>query len=473
MKVLLINPPTNKIIYAQLPKFLIERDKSSSIFGLMYLASYLRFNSHHHVKILDCSSRYKGSIYDIKSFISSYAPDLIGITGHTINWIDILDLAKLIKATLPEVHLTLGGAHATMFPLESLNFSYFDSIVVGEGEKPLLELCNTLEQEGKLPRDCDIKGVITKGKTNFILSEELRDIEDLDSLPFPDRENIVRLKKGNLGYRNEKVTFMIGSRGCPFDCMFCSKLHKKYRARSVKNIVDEMVLCEKRGYRYIVFYDETLNVPSYRLIELSEEILRRNVRINWSINARIDYVDKKALSLAKQAGCKIIGYGIETASEKGLKMLKNMEKITLEKIKKAFYLTKKVGIKTVAFFLIGTPYDRTREDIMHTIKFAKKLNPDSAIFSVLVLYPDTALYRIACQKGIILGNEYKNFILNSSMNDYFPVWKEFFSPEYLYKMLNYAYLSFYFSPVRIFRRIISGKASLSEMLDFWGGCLKV
>ncbi|MDP8253760.1 MAG: radical SAM protein [Candidatus Kaelpia aquatica] len=459
------------MIYSQLPEFIIAREKYSMPLGLLYLSAYLQYNSKHKVEVLDCSKEDSASVLKIRDFLSFYKPDLIGITGYTVNWIDMISLAKLIKDILPQIHVVLGGVHASMFPRESLSFSCIDSVILGEGEEALLELCDALEEKADLS---GIKGLITKDKIDIDLSDETRLIENLDSLPFPDRSSVIKLDKSYLKFQNsvKSSAFIISSRGCPFNCAFCSNFPKVYRLRSVKNIVDEMEECKHQGFNYLIFYDETFNITPSRVIEISEEILNRNLNISWSFRARVNNIEEKMLFLAKRAGCRAINYGVETSTNEGLCILN--KGITIEEAKRAFYLTRKTRILSLAYFMIGCPHEKTHNDIAKTINFARKLKPDYAIFSILTLFPDTKLYDLAVERGLFSDDIWKNFVLNPFENFSPPVWEESLSKKELFTMLNKAYKAFYLSPARSIKRIFSRQFynNFANKIDFFVGMFR-
>jgi len=279
VKILLINPPVENLIYSQIPRFLTVKVQYSMPLGLLYLSAYLKYNSNHEIKVLDCNKEASVSLLRIKEFLSIYNPFLVGITGHTVNWLDMILLAKLIKDILPQVHITLGGAHASLFPEEVLGFPYVDSVILGEGEEILLELCNALKIKSELS---SVKGLITKEKVETASSNEFRSIKNLDLLPFPERDSVIKLgRQGKYSRIDMKSpAFIIGSRGCPYNCSFCSKLPVPYRTRSIVNIVDEMEICKRQGFNYIIFYDDVFNIDPLRVIELSKEILGRKLKIH-------------------------------------------------------------------------------------------------------------------------------------------------------------------------------------------------
>ena len=190
---------------------------------------------------------------------------------------------------------------------------------------------------------------------------------------------------------------MFTSRGCPFQCLFCDRPHlgKVFRARSAKNVVDEMEECQKMGIKEIFIYDDTFGVNRQRVLDICSEIQKRKLTITWDVRTRVDTVDEEMLKAMKNANCQRIHYGVEAGAQKILNILK--KGITLKQIEKAFRMTKGIGVETVGYFMIGSP-NETRKDILETIKLAKKLNPDFVHISITTPFPATGLYYLGLEK---------------------------------------------------------------------------
>jgi len=215
--------------------------------------------------------------------------------------------------------------------------------------------------------------------------------------------------------------------------------------------VDEMEECKKMGIREIFIYDDTFTINRQRVLDICSEIKKRNLKINWDIRARVDTVDEKILTEMKKTGCQRIHYGVEAGTQKVLNAMKKC--ITLEQVEKAFKSTRKVGIKTLAYFMIGSPQE-TRQDILETIKFAKKIKPDFVCFSITTPYPSTDLYSLGLKEKILPYDYWKKFARNPQP-DFVPlVWEKELSREELFALLKKAYHSFYLRPSYIFKKIL-------------------
>ena len=194
---------------------------------------------------------------------------------------------------------------------------------------------------------------------------------------------------------------------------------------------------------------------------MSENGNKRNLKINWDIRARVDTVDKETLKAMKETGCQRIHYGVEAGTQKILNVLR--KGITLEQAEKAFRITKKIGIQTLGFFMLGSPQE-TKEDILQTIKFAKKLKPDFAVFSVTTPYPATDLYRMGLEQKVLPYDYWKEFAENPNLDFKPQFWEKELSREELLSLFTKAYRSFYFRPNYIFKRILRVRSAKEFLL---------
>jgi radical SAM superfamily enzyme YgiQ (UPF0313 family) len=236
---------------------------------------------------------------------------------------------------------------------------------------------------------------------------------------------------------------MITSRGCPFRCIFCDRMGKKFRPASAGYVLEEIESILRLGIQEIFIHDDTFSVDKKRVVEICEGILSRNLKFHWDARTRVNCVDFEQLALMKKAGCERISFGIESGDPT---ILKNLRKgITLEQAEKVFGWCKQLGISTLADFMIGSPGE-TRKEIAETIKFVHKIKPHYAQFSIVCPYPDTDLYREALQRGLIDHDVWLEFARKPSRDFRPPIWGEHFKREELEQIVKELYRSFYLSP---------------------------
>src|SRR4030043_585424 len=464
MKILLINPPAENEIIGNNPPIIEEERGFNPPLGLLYLAAYLRKNNHHQIKIID--SQVEELTYpQLKQKIKRFNPELVGITTMTLTLIDVLKTVSLVKAINKKIKVILGGPHVHIFPEETINLPGVDYLVLGEGEQAFNDLVKALDQKEKKEelekRLKKIKGLVFKKNKRIINTGPQPFIMNLNQLPFPARDLVPYQKYSSLIAKRQPITTMITSRGCPFQCKFCDRpnLGKIFRARSAKNVVDEIEECVQMGINEFFVYDDTFTVNQQRVIDICDEIIKRKLKIGWDIRARVDTINKKILKKLKQANCERIHYGVEAGS---LKVLKALNKgITLRQVRNAFRWTKEIGIDTLAYFMIGNPQEGKKE-IEASLELMKQLKPDFVHLTILTPFPATKIYFEALEKRIIKKDVWQEFAQKPSPDFIPPVWGENFSREELFKIVSQAYKEFYTRPAYI----IQGLRKIRSLPEF-------
>lgn len=449
MKILLINPPIFNMITTMLPEVIDEERGYNPPLGILYIAAYLEKYTDFEIKILDTQVE-ELNYEQIKERIKKENPDVVGITAMTFTLIDVIKIAKICKTINPKIKIILGGPHVNIYPEETLQIPEIDFVVLGEGEVTAKELIENINKPENLK---NIKGIVFKDGLTIINTGKRALINNLDELPFPARHLTPYQKYSSILAENSPVTTMFTSRGCPYKCLFCDRPHlgKIFRARSAKNVVDEMELCQNLGIKEILVYDDTFTIDRQRTIDVCKEYKKRGLTIGWDIRARVNTVDEEVLAELKSANCKRIHYGVEAGTQKILNVLR--KGITLQQVKTAFELTKKAGIQTLAYFMIGSPKE-TEQDIRQTIKFAKSLKPDYVHITITTPFPATDLYYLGLQKGILPYDFWKEFAQNPK-EDFKPLlWTENFSVQELYQQLRKAYRSFYYRPSYLLKKLV-------------------
>ena len=435
--VVLVNPNANVEVMKRL-------DITTPPLGLGYLASVLR-KEGFKVKIIDDAVEKLG----LNKLLNKVKNALIvGITSTTPTFNAALKYAQKIKNRFPEIFVVLGGVHVTFMPYDALKHEFVDAVCAGEGEHTLREVAERVERGKTLE---GVKGLIYKEDGKIIDNGKREPIQDLDSLPFPAYDLMPLDRYTVLGHRMEHFP-MISSRGCPFGCRYCSSslfMGRKFRARSAENVVDEVEwLVNEFKAQYIAFSDDTFTLNRKRVEEICRELINRGIEVEWSCSSRVDTINRSILEKMKRAGCSAIYYGVESASPAILRYYR--KKINLDMVEKAVKLTKEFGIMTICSFIIGSPYE-TKEDMKATLRFALKLDPDYAQFSILTPYPGTEIYEEAKEKGLLLSTNFDDYTAGK------PVLRNIYmSPEEISRFLKYCYLRFYLRPKFILRELRRG-----------------
>lgn len=444
MKVLLINPyPQNQ----KLTKSWREFESVNIPLGLCYIASYLKeFNID--IEILDCYAQRIDLDGTIKK-VTLASPDLIGISCTTPSFSVVKEIAETIKEKAADVPVVVGGHHPTALPEDTLKFSCFDYVVRGEGEETALDLVRYLNREIDID---DIAGLSYRKNGNIINNIDREPIKDLDSLPYPAVDLLnLNLYKDPPHWQIAKASFnIIGSRGCVFNCSFCSHkfMGNGRRCRSVKNIIGEIkYLVERYKARQINFVDPIFPLNEREGLEFCEEMSAAGLdgEILWLCETNVNSITDKLLKNMRKCGCRKIIFGIENCNEN---ILKNIGKnYTKQDIRNAIKMTNDAGIETIGLFIIGFPGE-TKEMIEETIKFSVSIGLSYAKYNLLVPYPGTEIYeQIKTQNGNSLPANWGDYIpypfLANEAKAYKP--DKITSKEFN-KLQQKAYFSFYSQP---------------------------
>lgn len=448
MKVLLINPPRENELVGNNPPLIDEERGYNPPLGLLYLGAYLKRYSRHEVEVIDAQVE-ELSYSHLKHRISDARPDVVGITAMTFTLLDVIKTARLVKEVASDLPVVIGGPHAYIFPTETAGLQGVDFVLTGEGEKNFFLLLEHLYSD----RNFDsVPGLVYNQKGNLFQNPPARLIEDLDEVPFPDRTLSPYNKYTSVVARRKPITTMITSRGCPYRCSFCARPHlgKRFRMRSAQNVVNEMEECIKLGIREFLIYDDTFTVNRKRVMDVCDEIVRRKLDIGWDIRARVDSVDEEMLEKLNEANCERIHYGVESGTEKILNVLS--KGISTDQARKAIKETKKAGIQTLAYFMIGSPTE-TREDILKTMDFALELAPDFVHITITTPFPATEIYERGLKQGVFKNDYWREFASAPRPGFRPPYWNEHLCDEELQDLLKSFYKKFYARPKYIFREL--------------------
>ena len=400
--------------------------------GLLYMASSIRTTRDDDIVVLDAFCQNM-SIDELVSRIIDEAPDVLGINCSTHTFLDTMEVLQRVNRCAPDTILVLGGYHAT-FTSENIlrNYAFIDYLIRGEGERSFVGLLDAIEKD-EIPSE--IPG-ISFLKEGILVSNDFELIEDLDSLPFPDRTLV---REVEYGYTHQgipltpgKFTTICTSRGCPFRCTYCScsVLSKgKWRKRSAENVVSELEELYNDGYRICVIVDDSFTQDSKRVHRICELIREKGIEMGLYCEGRVDRAEMGLLLDMKRAGFDVIYFGAESASEKILDFYN--KKTTPVQIKKAVRNAKRAGMLTVTSYIIGAPVE-TREDIQRTIDLIKETRPHAIQVNILDCLVGTPIWDDLEQSGITGKVDWKT---NHRIYEY----SDSFSKEELDDLANQCY----------------------------------
>ena len=438
LHVVLVNPPYRTQTTQHLP---------FPSLGLGYLGAVLEKNGFE-VEVIDCqASDYRYD--DFKREIAKRNPDMVGVTAATRLYNSALEIIKIAKEAHPKCVTLLGGPHVTFWNEKALQeCPDLDIVVRREGEYTLLEIAQRLAA-GKGYED--VIGITVRKSNGFQVNPDRPYIENLDELPFPARHlwDLEALRK------KEDMFYLITTRGCTAFCEFCATVRmfgRRYRMRSVKNVVDELeYLYKTYGAKYYTFCDDAFTVDMARTEELCEEIKKRNLPIKWNMGTRVDRVTKELLQKMKDAGCISMWCGLESGAQE---VLNDMHKgISTEQTRKALGWVRELGLKPTPNVLLGFPGE-TKETALKTIKFAEEVSPDEmAYYNIATPYPGTPMYDNVVKNG---------WLRVTNFDDYDATRPIFETPtmslKELHELYDYALRHFYMRPTYVLRMWTRGVA---------------
>jgi radical SAM superfamily enzyme YgiQ (UPF0313 family) len=391
---------------------------------------------------------------------------LVGISTTTASFTKALAVANEVKAQL-DLTVVVGGPHATALPEETLQNPCFDIGVVGEGELTMVELAEKLGSNENLE---NVRGIVYRERGKVRRNPERPYIMDLDSVPFPARHLLPSLDVYHptpSAYRCLPQATMITSRGCPYNCTFCDRsvFGSTYRARSARNVVDEMeMLVEKHGAKEVRFWDDTFNIDARRVIQICEEIRVRGIDVPWTCLGRINRMNAEVLRAMEESGCWQVDYGIESGNQQ---LLDGIRKgLTLDMIRTVTKMTREAGIRMRGFFMLGLPGE-TEETMRQTIEFAKRLDLSAAVFHITTPFPGTELYKTVLESGELdMKAGWDDYsIFSSEASPYVP---KGLTHETIEHYQTQAYHAFYMRLSFILRQVL-GIRSLSDIRRYMTG----
>jgi radical SAM superfamily enzyme YgiQ (UPF0313 family) len=408
-------------------------------------------------------------IEELQSIVKSERPDIVGFTAYTSFVSEVMKGARIIKEIDHDALVIIGGPHSTVLPEKTLmRCPDIDVAVIGEGEKVIQEIIQGISFD-------EISGIAYRTGGSIIKTKQRDYIKDLDSLPYPAYHLLPNFPDG---YKNHppKVgrgpwTSVIWSRGCPFNCIYCTReasFGRIFRSNSPKYVVGLLkYLHDKYGIEEVTFYDDVFTLNRSKTMELLKFLYPENLgfKLSWDCETRVDLVNQEMLQSMHRAGCHTIAYGIEHGL--WINQIKG-GRATNEQAEKAIRWTHEAGINTIGYFMIGLP-NETVDTIRSTINFAKKLDVTWAQFAITIPLPGSELYRKAVSINPNFDNEWDKLVYESlSSMDIPNLFSKDLSESDLVCWRRKAYKEFYLQPSYILKRLFSIR-DLKDLRMYYNG----
>lgn len=328
--------------------------------------------------------------------------DLVAFSATTNMFPYVKKYAKITKNHFFRVPTICGGIHSSLVPDEVISDPNIDMVCIGEGEGPLVDLCNKMENNENI---CDISNLWLKIHGR-ICRNKLRPFEEnLDKFPLPDRE---LFDYDNLEDARMKREVFMASRGCPCNCTYCCNHYLRnltsgryVRFRSVENIIEEIEsVITGKSLNYIAFHDDIFTLNQKWLWKFCTKY-RETIKLPFTCNSRVDLLNASIIKMLKESGCFNISMGIESGNESLRNKILN-RRITDKQIIMAFDLCKKFGVETTSYNMIGLPF----EDIgrmLDTVKLNAFVRPNRIQVSIFYPYPRTEIYEVCRRENLLTG----------------------------------------------------------------------
>ncbi|MGZ3692740.1 MAG: B12-binding domain-containing radical SAM protein [Bdellovibrionota bacterium] len=366
--------------------------------ALLALGTYLRTHTNYSVKLINMV-KDQMSADEVVLQIGSLKPKVLGIPIYSFNLGNTYSIIKRIKKSFPEIHITVGGPHAAIYPRETISLSAIDSVILGDGELPFSQLVDQVATIGelhpeKLPPGTYVKSSLESGAELKAYRHHL-----LDELPIPDITLLGDHRKYRDFLSNQVMGILTTSRGCPFVCHYCWSQKSVYRDFSIERTIKTMRHYKEMGVEYVEFWDETFNPNKKRLRDFADALEQSNLGLNWSIRgAVVQHVELETMKKLRKTGLRTIQFGVESLNKDTLNFLN--KKIDSQMVSSAIKTCRKAGVRTVTNMIIGIPGQKV-EQIETDLSELRKIKPTYVSVNIYNWAPGTVHYEDAVKSGKI------------------------------------------------------------------------
>ncbi|MDO8726852.1 MAG: radical SAM protein [Candidatus Methanoperedens sp.] len=411
MKIYLLNPP-------YFPHFgRGARWQDTGRGGTLYYPIWLSYaaavlEQDHKIKLVDAPA-WNWSREDVLADIKIFDPKLIVIDSSFPSLNNDINIAKSIKQIYSDVKIVLVGPPASQFPEKILENGAIDFVAKWEYDFILKEIAENLESNRSFK---EISGISYKdgGKIVHTQKRDFTNSSDLDKIPFVSKiyKKYLNINNYFLGQSLYPQVQIFTGRGCPNGCTFCSwpqtLMGRKYRVRSIQNVLDELEWIEKNlpTLKEVFFEDDTFTIDKKRVIEFTEGYLKRNLKITWSCNARAT-LDYETMKKMKKSNCRLLIVGNESGNNEILKSI--CKGITVDDIRNFSKSAKKAGLLVHGDYIIGLPGE-TKETIENTRNLIKETKPDILQIAVASPFPGTEFYNWCKVNGYLITDDPNEYL---------------------------------------------------------------
>lgn len=413
MDVLMLNPPFFKRFSRE------SRSPAVAKSGTLYYPMWLAYatgvleEAGFNVKLIDAPAR-NYTLNFIKELVQNFEPRLAVIDSSTPSIYNDINVLEEIKQISPDIFCILVGRHVSALPEETIQFSKkIDGIAIGEYDYIVRDLAIALRDGNNLSF---VRGLIWRDEEyQLIRNEPMPLIDNLDKLPFVSKvyKRHLNIEDYFYGHSRHPLIVIVTGRGCPYNCFYCcypqTMYGHKLRLRSPESVAKEFAYIGDNfpQVKEIMIEDDTLTVNKKHALRFAEELIKIDNKIAWSANSRADVADTALLKKLRQSGCRLFCVGYESGNQE---ILNNMKKnLKIEDAIEFSRAARKAGIMVHGCFMVGNPGE-TEETMEKTLEYAKALNPDTAQFYPIMVYPGTEAYEWAKKNNYLICNDYNEWI---------------------------------------------------------------
>jgi len=420
MKILYLNGPYKKLPYSRSSRSPAVT-KSGTIYypiWLAYAAGLAQQETNYQIDLIDAIAK-KWNLPELLDHLQKKPADLIFCDSSTPSIDQDLATAAAIKQTLPQSKIVLVGTHATATAQNLLQTNpHIDAVAQGEYDRTAIELARALETSQSWET---ITGISFRQNHKIIQNPPRELIDDLDNFPFISKiyRDFLDPQDYFFAAAQFPMVMIITSRGCPHRCGWClypQVMHRgKYRLRSAENVAAEFefIAREMPRIREVGIEDDLFTGNKKRLREICQLLIQQNNKLNFWCDTRVD-LDYQTMTLMKQAGCRLLIAGFESADQE---ILNNINKGTDPQSAFQFVAdARRAGLLVHGCFVLGNPGE-THQSMRRTLDFAKKLNPDTAQFFPMIVYPGTAMYQWAQENQYLTTENYRHWLTEDGLHN--------------------------------------------------------
>ena len=366
--------------------------------ALLGLGSYIKHRSDLSVRLVNMvKDRMDESA--LLANIRRDPPKVLGVSLYSYSLSFAYKILCRVRKEFPGIHICVGGPHVSIFPKETANLEPVDSIVLGDGEEPFLEICRQVIKNSQLDLTSLPSGVYTRDNLPEKGEMSSAVYEDLDDLPMPDLTLLGDHKRYRDFLSNRVMGIIATSRGCPYVCNYCSSGLSRYRSFSVDYVIRMMRSYKEKGVEYIEFWDDTFNPNDRRAREFADALLEADLGLSWGIHgAVVNHVSYETMVKFKQAGLKVIQFGVESFNPRLLNYLN--KRLNWNKVKHAVDTCSRAGVHTVTNMIINIQ-GQTRQEILNDFRLLKKLRPTFLNINLYNWSPGTTHYLKALEENVV------------------------------------------------------------------------